>query len=62
MRTQEKKESQLWKVNQSIIHKNSEGEFRFFGSVIYEEYGTDELCLNLVKATVEDIAPTSNNQ
>ena len=26
---------------------------RFFGSVIYEEYGTDELCLNFVTSKIK---------
>ena len=56
MRTQEKKDSQLWQFNQSIITWDDfKAQFRFFGSVIYEEYGTDEMCLNLVKAIVEEV-------
>ena len=33
-------------MNQSILTSDK----RFFGSVIYKELGTDELCLNFVKA------------
>ena len=39
-------ETQLWHVGPSFINKAG----RFFGSVIYEEYGTDDLCLNFVTA------------
>lgn len=51
LRTQEKKDAQLWRVNPS--HITSDG--RYFGSVIYEEYGTDELCLNFVTSSVKEV-------
>ena len=38
LRTQEQKESQLWYVNPSVITSSG----RFIGSIIYEEYGSDE--------------------
>ena len=44
LRTQEKKETQLWRLNPSII--NSRG--RFFTSVIYEQYGSDQLTLSFL--------------
>ena len=50
LRTQEKKLLQLWRVNTS--HITDEG--KFFGSVIYEESGTDELQLEFITARVED--------
>jgi hypothetical protein len=49
LRTQEKKDIQLVQVNQSAITKSG----RFFGSVIYEEYGTDELILNFITSKLQ---------
>ena len=48
LKTQEFKELQLWNVNPSCISSDN----RFFGSVIYEEMGTDELRLNFVTSTL----------
>ena len=58
LRTQEKKDSQLWRVNPSSITEKG----RYFGSVIYEEYGTDELCLNFVTAEVKDIVKKTGDE
>lgn len=36
-------------MNPSVVTADG----RFFGSIIYEEYGTDELCLNFVTSTLQ---------
>ena len=36
-------------MNPSVVTADG----RFFGSIIYEEYGTDELCLNFVTSTMQ---------
>lgn len=49
LRTQEKKDVQLWNVNQSVITSDK----RFFGSIIYEEFGSGELLMNFVTSEVK---------
>ena len=39
----------MWNVNLSSITEDN----RFFSSVIYEEYGTDELLINFVTAKIK---------
>ena len=46
IRVQENKESQLWQLNDCAIDSSG----RFYGSVIYEELGSDEIALNFVTA------------
>lgn len=63
LRTQEKKDSQLWEVNPSQITQSSDGKkMLFFSSIIYEEYGTDELKLNFVTSTVRDAENDEANE
>ena len=50
MRTQERKDTQLWHVNPAMITK----EGHFIGSVIYEEYGSDMIRLNFVTSTFDE--------
>ena len=57
LRTQEKIDSQLWKVNPSCINKKKQ----YFGSVIYEEVGSDELCLNFVTGIVKEVTKHNHN-
>jgi len=51
LRTQELKESYLWNVNDAII----DAKGRYFGSLIYEEYTTEELSLNFFSSSTETL-------
>ena len=58
LRTQENKDVQLWRVNQSYM--TDEG--KFFGSIIYEENGTDELFLEFITASIRDSSDEANGE
>lgn len=47
--TQKKSEAQLWQIGSSIISGSGE-DLRIFGSLIYEEIGSDEMKLNMFSA------------
>ena len=66
MRTQEKNQNKLWHVCPSIIGHHYEyddrtGSFnqkglRLFGSVIYEDYSTDDLIINFFTSSLVENA------